>query len=206
MEATQPSLLRDVLAQPQEPPSCGSKAVPNARQLHWHTACTHQTQPRLELLLCMLQEALMMDGPYAWAYDASGISIGSCTPSFSGRAGQQQGCNKPAHIVWCVSRMPILQTNAPPNLCTAPNPCAATGVQAYCHPHTGVLVAVEADVLLDTSAAAPGSVDLQVHARGPIGKFCFSLESARVRGMRVCVCCWAGGACTAMLVCTMYTG
>lgn len=50
-------------------------------------------------------------------------------------------------------------------------------------PSTGALVAVEVDVLLDSSTA-PDSVHLQLLARGPIGKYGFHLESARVQGER----------------------
>jgi hypothetical protein len=42
-------------------------------------------------------------------------------------------------------------------------------------------VAVEADIVLDSSTA-PGAVDLEVLARGPIGKYAFNLQSARVQG------------------------
>jgi hypothetical protein len=39
-------------------------------------------------------------------------------------------------------------------------------------------------MVLDSSAA-PGAVDLEVLARGPIGKYAFSLQGARVQGMRI---------------------
>lgn len=34
--------------------------------------------------LSVLQEAMTENGPYAWAYDASGISIGQLAPDFTG--------------------------------------------------------------------------------------------------------------------------
>lgn len=48
-------------------------------------------------------------------------------------------------------------------------------------PRTGVVASVEADMSLDSSNV-PGSVVLQVLARGPIGKYAFSLEAASVTG------------------------
>lgn len=62
-------------------------------------------------------------------------------------------------------------------------PPAGAGVQVFTCPSTGALVAVEVDVLLDSSTA-PDSVHLQLLARGPIGKYGFHLESARVQGER----------------------
>jgi hypothetical protein len=48
-------------------------------------------------------------------------------------------------------------------------------------PVTGVVASVEADMRLDSSTA-PCSIVLQVLARGPIGKYAFSLEAASVTG------------------------
>lgn len=54
-------------------------------------------------------------------------------------------------------------------------------------PSTGAVAAVEADVLLDTSTA-PGSILLQLQARGPIGRYGFTLEAARVTGGQGLAC------------------
>jgi hypothetical protein len=35
----------------------------------------------------VLQDAMTENGPYAWAYDASGITVGELLPCFSGEAG-----------------------------------------------------------------------------------------------------------------------
>lgn len=40
----------------------------------------------------VLQEAMAVNGPYAWAYDASDISIGSLAPCFSGVLGFRACC------------------------------------------------------------------------------------------------------------------
>lgn len=55
------------------------------------------------------------------------------------------------------------------------------GVQACADPHTGAVLAVEADVVMDSSTARD-SLSMQVLARGPIGKYSFSLQAARVQG------------------------
>lgn len=41
--------------------------------------------------LPVLQEAMTLNGPYAWAYDASAISIGSLTPTLTGDLGMMLG-------------------------------------------------------------------------------------------------------------------
>jgi len=63
------------------------------------------------------------------------------------------------------------------------------GVQAYADPRTGAVLAVEADVLMDSSTA-PDSLAMQVLARGPIGKYSFNLQAARVQGEH---CSWVIG-------------
>jgi hypothetical protein len=55
------------------------------------------------------------------------------------------------------------------------------GVQVFQDPRTGAVAAVEADLSLDSSGA-PDSVAMEVLARGPIGKYAFSLEAAHVTG------------------------
>lgn len=52
----------------------------------------------------------------------------------------------------------------------------------FADPSTGAIAVVEADMSLDTSKAQD-SVLLEVLARGPIGKYAFSLQDARVTGV-----------------------